>query len=203
MTLPRCYPIVESSAWIRRLLPRGVKLVQLRLKDRPNDVIRSEVRVARDLCGQYGARLVINDHWQCALEEGCEFVHLGQTDLDTADVPELRRAGVKIGVSTHSYDELQRALAHDPDYIALGPIYPTTLKQMPWAPQGLARISEWKRLLGDKPLVAIGGLTVERLAGVFDAGADCAAVVSDIVRHVDPERRAREWLEATGEAQNE
>jgi thiamine-phosphate pyrophosphorylase len=133
------------------------------------------------------------------LELDCDFVHLGQTDLDASDVPALRRAGVRIGISTHSHAELDRALSFDPDYVALGPIYPTVLKSMPWAPQGLERITEWKRLVGAKPLVAIGGLTVERLPGVFAAGADSAAVVTDILRHAEPENRTREWLVATGE----
>jgi thiamine-phosphate pyrophosphorylase len=121
-------------------------------------------------------------------------VHLGQTDLDSADIPALRRAGVRVGISTHDSSELERGLALKPDYIALGPIYPTLLKAMPWPPQGLGRITEWKRRIGVTPLVAIGGLTVDRLAGVFEAGADSAAVVSDIVKHPDPEARMAEWL---------
>jgi thiamine-phosphate pyrophosphorylase len=197
MTLDRCYVIVDSAAWLERLLPLGVKLVQLRVKERPVAEVRREVAAAKALCADAGACLIINDYWQCALEEGCGFVHLGQTDLDTADVPALKRAGVRIGVSTHSHAELDRALALEPDYVALGPIYPTALKQMPWVPQGLARITEWKRLIAPLPLVAIGGLTVERLPGVFAAGADSAAVVTDILRHSDPEARTREWLANT------
>ena len=199
MKLPRCYVIVDSAAWIGRLVPLGVKLVQLRIKDRPLEQVRREIAAARSLCAAAGACLVVNDYWQCALEQGCDFVHLGQTDLDAADVPALRRAGVRIGISTHSHAELDSALAFDPDYVALGPIYPTILKSMPWAPQGLERIAEWKRLVGAKPLVAIGGLTVERLPGVFAAGADSAAVVTDILRHAEPENRTREWLAASGE----
>lgn len=199
MTLPRVYPIVDSAAWIRRLLPAGVRLVQLRIKDRPAEELRAEIRESQSLCERAGAQLIVNDHWQLALEEGCDFVHLGQGDLDTADVPALKRRGVLLGVSTHDDAELERARSLDPDYIALGPIYPTLLKVMPWAPQGLARIGEWKRRIGATPLVAIGGLTVERLAGVFEAGADVAAVVTDIVRHADPIARAREWLAAAGE----
>lgn len=199
MTLPRVYPIVDSAAWIRRLLPAGVRLVQLRIKDRPADELRAEIRAAHGLCAHAGAQLIVNDHWQLALEEGCDFVHLGQGDLDTADVPALKRRGVRLGVSTHDDAELERARSLDPDYIALGPIYPTLLKVMPWAPQGLARIGEWKRRIGATPLVAIGGLTVERLAGVFEAGADVAAVVTDIVRYADPIARAQEWLAAAGE----
>ena len=199
MMLDRCYVIVDSAAWLSRLLPLGVKLVQLRVKDRPIAEVRAEIAIAKALCPDAGACLVINDYWQCALDEECDFVHLGQTDLDAADVPALKKAGIRIGISTHSHAELDRALALEPDYVALGPIYPTVLKAMPWAPQGLERITEWKRLIAPIPLVAIGGLTVERLPKVFEAGADSAAVVTDILRHPDPDARTREWLASTRE----
>lgn len=194
MTLPRVYPIVADAGWVRRLLAIGVRLVQLRVKQQPEAQTRVEVRAARDACRACGAQLIVNDHWQLALEEGCDFVHLGQGDLDGADVAALRRAGVRIGVSTHAEHELERALSLAPDYVALGPIYPTLLKVMPWQPQGLARIGEWKRRIGTRPLVAIGGLTLERLPAVFAAGADVAAVVTDIVSAAQPEERARAWL---------
>jgi thiamine-phosphate pyrophosphorylase len=192
--LPRVYPIVDSAAWVRRLLAVGVRLVQLRIKGRADAELREEIREAKGLCARAGAQLIVNDYWALAVAEGCDFVHLGQGDLDTADVPALRREGVRIGISTHSHEELERALAFAPDYVALGPVYPTILKVMPWAPQGLERITEWKRRVGEMPLVAIGGLTVERLPGVFGAGADVAAVVNDVVGTKDPEARAREWL---------
>jgi len=196
MKLARVYPIVDSAAWISRLAPLGVRLVQLRIKDRPAGEVRGEVRAARALCAAAGLQLIVNDYWEIALEEGCDFVHLGQGDLAHADLAALRRAEVRLGISTHDHAELERALDAAPDYVALGPIYPTLLKAMPWQPQGLARIGEWKRRIGTIPLVAIGGLTLERLAGVFAAGADVAAVVTDIVRSRDPEGRAREWLAA-------
>ena len=196
MSLPRVYPIVDSDAWVRRLLPLGVRLVQLRIKDQPEAAVRVQVRAARDDCARAGAQLVVNDHWQEALEAGCDFVHLGQGDLDGADLGALRRAGVRLGISTHDEAELERALSLAPDYVALGPIYPTLLKAMPWAPQGLERIGLWKRRVGGLPLVAIGGLTLERLPGVYAAGADVAAVVTDIVRSAQPESRMREWLAA-------
>jgi len=195
--LDRFYPIVESAAWVERLLPLGAKLIQLRVKDQPLKVVREQVRTAQVACRASGALLVVNDYWRVAIEESCEWVHLGQSDLDDADVAAIRAAEIRLGVSTHSPEELDRALSLQPDYIALGPIYPTLLKVMPWAPQGLARITEWKRRIGNIPLVAIGGLTVERLPGVFDAGADIAAVVTDIVRHPNPQARARDWVAAT------
>jgi len=194
MSLPRVYPIVDSAAWIRRLLPAGVRFVQLRIKDRSTEELRAEIRESQSLCARTGAQLVLNDHWQLALEEGCDFVHLGQGDLDTADVPALRRAGTRIGISTHDEAELTRALGLEPDYVALGPIYPTLLKVMAFGPQGLGRIGEWKRRIGAIPLVAIGGITLERLPRVLAAGADSAAVVTDIVRHPDPERHMAAWI---------
>ena len=199
LKLPRVYPVVDSAAWVQRLVSVGVRLIQLRVKDRPDEEIRAEIREARGVCARAGAQLIVNDYWVLALAEGCDFVHLGQGDLDTADVPGIRRAGVRIGISTHNHLELARALALKPDYVALGPVYPTVLKVMPWAPQGLERITEWKERVGETPLVAIGGLTVERLPGVFRAGADSAAVVNDIVSNVDPDARARQWL-GTAEA---
>jgi thiamine-phosphate pyrophosphorylase len=194
MMLAPVYPIVDSAAWIRRLLPAGMRLVQLRIKDRSAEEVRAEIRESRDLCARAGAQLVVNDHWQLALEEGCDFVHLGQGDLDSADVPALHRANIRIGISTHDDSELARALTLAPDYIALGPIYPTLLKIMAFAPQGLERIGEWKRRIGAIPLVAIGGITLERLPGVLAAGADSAAVVTDIVRNPLPEERLRGWV---------
>ena len=194
MSLPRVYPIVDSAAWVRRLTVLGVRLVQLRIKDQPQEALLGQIREAHACCASAGAQLIVNDYWRLALEAGCDFVHLGQGDLDGADLPVLRRAGVRVGISTHDDRELERALALRPDYVALGPIYPTVLKVMPWRPQGLARIGEWKRRVGGLPLVAIGGLTLERLAGVFAAGADVAAVVTDIVRAADPDSRARQWL---------
>jgi len=196
MSLPRVYPIVDSAGWIARLAPLGVRLVQLRIKDRPRDEVRAAVRASRALCAAAAMQLIVNDYWDIALEEGCDFVHLGQGDLAGADLPALRRAAVRLGISTHDESELERALAARPAYVALGPIYPTLLKAMPWEPQGLARLTEWKQRIGRLPLVAIGGLTLERLAGVFAAGADVAAVVTDIVRNANPELRTRAWLSA-------
>jgi thiamine-phosphate pyrophosphorylase len=194
MKLPRVYPIVDNAAWVERLAPLGVRLLQLRIKEEPLESVARQIRAARLICERHGVQLVVNDYWQLALEHGCDFVHLGQGDLAGADLAALRRAGVRIGISTHDEAELERALALEPDYVALGPVYPTLLKVMPWGPQGLERLSQWKRRVGARPLVAIGGLTLERLAGVFAAGADVAAVVTDILRAANPEARVRDWL---------
>ena len=195
--LPRFYPIFDSAAWLARALPLGVRLVQIRAKDLPQPVLMQELAQARDLCRQHGATLVVNDHWQAAVDLGCDFIHLGQEDLDSADLPAIRRAGLRLGVSTHDHAELDRALALAPDYIALGPVWPTILKKMKWDQQGLERVGEWRRLVGATPLVAIGGVTPERALAAFAAGADIASAVTDITLNPDPEARIREWLQVT------
>lgn len=198
MTLPRFYPIFDSAAWLERALPLGVKLVQLRLKDMDDAALRAEIRKGLALARQHGAALVVNDHWQIAIDEGADWLHLGQEDLDTADLAAIRRAGLRLGLSTHDHAELDRALALNPEYVALGPVYPTILKQMKWQQQGLERVTEWKKLAGDVPLCAIGGLTPERGRACLDAGADTVAAVTDITLNADPEARMRDWLAVTG-----
>jgi thiamine-phosphate pyrophosphorylase len=191
------YPIVDSAAWVARLVGVGARFIQLRVKEKDEASVRSETREALAVCARSGALLVVNDYWRVAIGEGAPWVHLGQGDLDHADVGALRKAGVKLGVSTHDEAELERALALEPDYVALGPIYFTRLKAMAFAPQGLERIGTWKRRIGAIPLVAIGGLNVERARLCLAAGADIVSVVTDITLHPDPEARAREWLAAT------
>ncbi|WP_167648269.1 thiamine phosphate synthase [Mameliella alba] len=197
MTLDRFYPIFDHSDWLRRMLPLGVRLVQLRIKDQPSETVRAQIEVSRDLCRKHGAVLVVNDHWQEAVELGCDWVHLGQEDLDNADLAAIRKAGLKLGVSTHDDDELERVIGMAPDYVALGPVYPTILKKMKWHQQGLPRVTDWKARVGATPLVAIGGMSVERAGGVFEAGADIVSAVTDITLNADPEARVRQWIGAT------
>ena len=197
MALPRFYPIFDDADWLCRTLPLGVKLVQLRIKELTGEILKQQISQAQSLCRENRAILVVNDHWEEAIQLGCDWVHLGQEDLDTADIPAIRRAGIKIRLSTHDHAELDRALSHDPDYVALGPVYPTILKKMKWHEQGLSMVTEWKRLIGDIPLVAIGGMSVERAPGALDAGADVVSAVTDITLNDDPEARVRQWIEAT------
>ncbi|TNC73100.1 thiamine phosphate synthase [Rubellimicrobium roseum] len=197
MTLDRFYPIFDSVEWLQRTLPLSVRLVQLRIKDRPESELRQAVEQAQALCRSHNSVLVVNDHWRLAIEAGCDWVHLGQEDLDTADLAAIRRAGLRLGISTHDHAELDRALSLAPDYVALGPVYPTILKKMRWERQGLERVTEWKRLVGNIPLVAIGGMNIERAPGAFAAGANIVSAVTDITLHADPEARVRAWIEAT------
>ena len=201
LSLDPFYPILPDTEWLARLLPHGIRLVQLRVKDRPQRVVRAEIDKAIALCAAHRCELVINDYWREAIEAGASFVHLGQGDLAEADLKAIRRANVKIGVSTHSQEELDKALAAGADYVALGPIYATTLKIMPWAPQGLPRLAEWRSRLAC-PLVAIGGVTLNRAPIVLAAGADSVAVITDIVTSQDTEMRVENWIEATAPWRN-
>ena len=197
MSLHRFYPIFDDVSWLKRMLPLGIKLVQLRIKDATDAHVRAQIAEGQALCREHGCVLVINDYWQMAIDLGCEWLHLGQEDLDDADLKAIRAAGIKLGVSTHDDDELERVLAMMPEYVALGPVYPTILKKMKWHQQGLPKLTEWKSLIGDTPLVAIGGMSVDRAAGAFEAGADVVAAVTDITLNTDPSARVTSWIRAT------
>lgn len=188
----RFYPVVDSVAWVKRLANLGVGTIQLRVKDLPHE--KAVALMREGLAAAGNAKLVVNDYWQAAIDAKAKHLHLGQEDLADADVAAIRKAGLTLGLSTHDEAELENALSYAPDYVALGPIYPTTLKPMRFGPQGLARITTWKKRVGNIPLVAIGGITLERAPGVYAAGADSIAVVSDVTQNKDPDARVRAWL---------
>lgn len=198
--LGRFYLIVDNAQCLAQFLPLGVRCVQLRVKDKPDTHVRQEIRAAKALCEQYHCHLIINDHWKLAIDEGCAAIHLGQEDLDCANMAAIAEAGIRYGISTHDRAELNRALSHEPDYIALGPIYATILKKMPWQPQGLAKLKRWKSAIGSIPLVAIGGFTPERAAGAFEHGADSVCVVTDVLLNDNPCSRIEQWLAVTKQA---
>jgi thiamine-phosphate pyrophosphorylase len=143
---------------------------------------------------------VVNDYWRAAIVAGAKHLHLGQEDLVDADLGAIREAGLTLGISTHDDEELAIALRAKPDYVALGPIFPTTLKSMRFKPQGIPKIAEWKKRIDDIPLVAIGGIKLEQAADIFAAGADSIAVVSDVTQNADPDARVRAWLGQNAEA---
>jgi len=190
------YPVLPGAAWAARIASQGAKFIQLRVKDMPPLAVKSEIARALEFVSAHGCQLVVNDYWREAIDLAADFVHLGQGDLVGADIAAIKAAGIRLGISTHSIAELDIALGVDPDYVALGPIYPTKLKAMPWAPQGLDRIGEWRSKISC-PLVAIGGITLERAPDVLAAGASSAAVVTDIVMSEDPEQRTRAWIAVT------
>jgi thiamine-phosphate pyrophosphorylase len=188
------YPIVPDTTWVARLVPLGVRTLQLRIKDAAGDEVRRQIDASLTIARRHGCQLIVNDYWREAIDTGADFVHLGQEDLATADLAAINAAGVRLGISTHSEAELDIALAARPDYVALGPIYETKLKAMQWAPQGLARIAAWKERVGTLPLVAIGGITPERADGVVAAGANSVAVITDFMTAQHPEARVETWL---------
>ena len=196
----RFYPVVDSVAWVARLAKLGVGTVQLRAKELDDGAALQIVTDALAATKGTGTKVVVNDYWRAAIVAGAKHLHLGQEDLAEADLGAIRDAGLTLGISTHDDDELATALRAKPDYVALGPIFPTTLKSMRFGPQGIAKITEWKRRIGSLPLVAIGGIKLEHAAEIFAAGADSIAVVSDVTQNPDPDARVRQWLGSDAKA---
>lgn len=185
------YPVVDSVAWIERLLEVGVRTIQLRIKDKRNEEVEADVIAAIALGRRYDARLFINDYWRLAIKHRAYGVHLGGEDLETTDLKAIQAAGLRPGVSTHDDMEIDVALAAKPSYIALGHVFPTQTKQMPSAPQ-LAQLASHIERLADYPTVAIGGISLERAPAVLATGVGSVAVVSAITRAAD-------WREATAQ----
>ena len=190
----RFYPVVDSLAWVERLTKLGVGTIQLRAKDLNDAEALQIVTDALAITEGTQAKLVVNDYWRAAIVAGAKYLHLGQEDLADADLKAIREAGLLLGISTHDDAELATALAAKPDYVALGPIFFTTLKSMRFEPQGVPKITEWKQRIGTIPLVAIGGIKFEHAAEIFAAGADSIAVVSDVTQNADPDARVKQWL---------
>ncbi|EPE0992950.1 thiamine phosphate synthase [Cronobacter sakazakii] len=192
------YPVVDSVEWVTRLLDAGVRTVQLRIKDKTDAEVEADIAAAIALGQRYHARLFINDYWRLAIKHQAYGVHLGQEDLQTADPDAIRRAGLRLGVSTHDDMEIDVALAVRPSYIALGHVFPTQTKQMPSAPQGLAQLAAHVKRLGDYPTVAIGGISLERAPAVLETGVGSIAVVSAITQAPDWRGATQRLLELAG-----
>jgi thiamine-phosphate pyrophosphorylase len=197
------YAVLPDAQWVGRMARAGVPTVQLRFKSDDAATIGREVHAAVDAVRGTDALLFINDHWQTAIAAGAYGVHLGQEDLDAlspAQVRQIRDAGLRLGVSTHGYAEMVRADAVSPSYIAMGAVYPTTLKKMATAPQGVARLAAYARLLRGYPLVGIGGIDAVRLPQVLATGVGSVAVVRALVTAEDPEATAAQWMAAMSAA---
>jgi len=193
VSFARFYPVMPDLEWIETIAPLGIKVVQLRLKDASDTEIERQIKGALHVCKTHNVQLIVNDYWQEAIKLGADYIHLGQEDLADADLKAIKQAGIKLGVSTHSDQELATALKAEPDYIALGPVYETILKEMKWAPQGLGNVTKWRDKI-NVPLIAIGGINLERAPLVLEAGADSVAVVTDIVTSKTPADQTLKWV---------
>ena len=187
------YPIVNRAEWLEKLLPLGVKTIQLRIKDLSGEALEREIAQASAYAKTFNCRLFINDYWALALEYDAYGVHLGQDDLESADLKAIASAGMRLGLSTHCYAEVARALAIRPSYMAVGPVFSTTTKTMRFAPQGLEAVRRWRRTL-PYPLVAIAGIFLDNAPEVLATGVDALAVVRDITQAEDLRKRVAQWL---------
>ncbi|MEZ5523740.1 MAG: thiamine phosphate synthase [Pseudomonadales bacterium] len=194
------YPVVDSIEWIEKLLKCGIRTLQLRIKEADSEDLERQVCAAIALGRDYQARLFINDHWQLAIKHQAYGVHLGQEDLEVADLDAIRRAGLRLGISTHGYYEMLRAHQYRPSYIAMGAIYATTTKDMPSKPQGLKRLRDYIRLMKPHyPLVAIGGISIERAPQVWACQPGSIALVSAITKADNYRQAVEELMNITGE----
>ena len=187
------YPIVDSSQWVERLLRQGVKCIQLRIKEANELFLEQEIKRSVLLAKHYQAKLFVNDYWQLAIRLQATGVHLGQEDLHNADIDEIYHSGLYLGVSTHCYYEVARAHANNPSYIACGPIYFTHSKEMLFPPQGIEQLKCWRKTLS-YPLVAIGGINLERLPDIVKSKVAGISVISAITQARDPNVAIKEFL---------
>lgn len=192
----RIYAVVDHPRWVERLGGAGLRFIELYLRDLPEEEIRAQALLAQELAARFNVSLALNRYWQTAIELGYEWLHLGPEDLETADLDAIRTAGIRFGISTHTHEELETALACKPDYISFGPVWSTQLRGVALEGRGLKQLAEWRKLCGTVPLVAIGGINVSRLEDCLKAGADTVAVMSDFIGHQDPEGQVRRWLDA-------
>jgi hydroxymethylpyrimidine kinase/phosphomethylpyrimidine kinase/thiamine-phosphate diphosphorylase len=187
------YPVVERAEWVEKLAPSGVSTLQLRVKDLQGSKLEREIQSSVELANKYNIRLFINDYWQLAIKYRAYGVHLGQEDLDTADIEQIKAHGLRLGISTHCHYEVARAHAYQPSYIACGPIYPTTTKDMPWVPHGISGLKYWRKLL-HYPLVAIGGINHDRFNDVAGTGVDSVAMITAITLSENPQATATDFV---------
>jgi hydroxymethylpyrimidine kinase/phosphomethylpyrimidine kinase/thiamine-phosphate diphosphorylase len=187
------YPIVSSLQQLQAMKEAGAKIVQLRIKNETTEHLDEIINSAIQLCRGTSCHLFINDHWRLAIKHGAYGIHLGQEDLQLADLRVIQAAGIRLGISTHDYYEAAIAHGLQPSYVALGPIFPTTCKSMKFGPQGMGRIAQWKKML-PYPLVAIGGLKEEHIVPIREIGPNGMAVISDVLGHQNPILKMKSWI---------
>lgn len=190
------YAVLPSADWVGRMARAGVPTLQLRFKSEDAEAVQREVQASVDAVRGTSSLLFINDHWRAAIAAGAYGVHLGQEDMEIADFAAIRAAGLRLGLSSHGYAEMVRADRLSPSYIAMGAVYPTTLKRMVTAPQGPGRLAAYTRLMRDYPGVGIGGISAAELPEIKSTGVGSLAVVRAITAEADPERAAADLMAA-------
>lgn len=188
------YPVVDSVDWLKRLMPLGLNIIQLRLKNKTEVALRAQIKEAVELSQQYSCRLFINDYWQLAIEYGAYGVHIGQEDLLDADLEAIQQAGVRLGISTHGCYEFLLAQQLCPSYLAVGAIFPTKTKDMTGQIQGIENLKQMLNLATNIPVVAIGGINLERSNAVWETGTDAIAVVTAITEAENPEQALQSFV---------
>lgn len=188
------YPIFERASWLETLLPLGINIAQLRVKDLSGEELKHEIQLAVEIAQKHDCQLFINDYWQLAIECGAYGVHLGQEDIDDADLQAISKAGLRLGLSSHCFYEVARAKTINPSYIAFGPVYATQTKDMPWIPQGPVGLRYWRQHLPDKPMVAIGGIHGDRFTQVQQTGVDAIAMITAITEAQSPEQAVSHYM---------
>jgi hydroxymethylpyrimidine kinase / phosphomethylpyrimidine kinase / thiamine-phosphate diphosphorylase len=196
------YPIVDSIEWLEKLLPTGVRTLQLRIKNKQGEELENEIRKSIELAKKFETRLFINDYWELAIRFGAYGVHLGQEDLSNASVQKIYEAGLRLGISTGSYYEVAKAHAYNPSYIACGPIFATSSKQTKSKTQGLQQLRRWRKIL-NYPIVAIGGIDANNFADVLSTNVDGVAMISFIKEHKNPIMVTQRLLNQIKEYQND
>ena len=181
------YPIFDRAEWLEKILPLGIKIAQLRVKDLEGNALKQEIQAAVEVARKYNCQLFINDYWELAIECEAYGVHLGQEDIDDADLNALSQSGLRLGLSSHCFYEVARAKTINPSYIAFGPVYETQTKDMPWIPQGPIGLKYWREHLPNTPMVAIGGIHGDRFDTVKSTGVDSIAMITAITLADDPE----------------
>ena len=180
------YGVMPDAEWVKRMVDAELPTVQLRLKSEDRSKIRKQVRAAVEAVKESKTLLFINDYWEEAIDAGAYGVHLGQEDLEDANLEEIRVAGLRLGLSTHGYAEMVHADRFCPSYIAMGAVFPTNLKKMATVPQGLGRLYQYAKLMNNYPLVAIGGIDQESIRTVSKSGVGSVAVVRALTEAKDP-----------------
>ncbi|MFN4360560.1 MAG: thiamine phosphate synthase [Hylemonella sp.] len=190
------YAVLPTANWVGRMARAGLPTLQLRFKSEDTAAVQREVQAAVEAVRGTQALLFINDHWREAIAAGAYGVHLGQEDMEIADFAAIRAAGLRLGLSSHGYAEMVRADHLSPSYIAMGAVYPTTLKRMATAPQGPGRLAAYARLMRNYPGVGIGGISAAELPEIKATGVGSLAVVRAITAQNNPEQAAQDLMAA-------